>query len=667
MLIAVIFCFTGYALAAEGMAKRKMLILGIDAMDPNLLQKYMEQGKLPNFKSIIDNGGDFKKLITSYPPQSPIAWSNFTIGANPGKHGIFDFIHRDPKTMFPYLSGTETKGSEKLLKFGKWQIPLSAGKVKNLREGKAFWEYLCERGIPVSIIKIPGNYPPKGVPEYKNLKALSGMGTPDILGTLGTFFYFTSSKMSLQRTIGGGKIYEVDVINGKVEAEIHGPRHPYKNPAAFEDDEDTFLTVGFTVWIDEDNDVAKIDINGQEIILNKGEFSDWIRIKFTIIPFFQSLTGIVRFYLKECHPDFKLYVSPVNIDPSNPAVPISIPDTYAKELFNALGYYYTQNMPPDTKALEHKIFSDDDFLKQVNIVFQEEEKRLNYELSKFNEGLLFHYFCVLDQICHTFWRTIDPGHPLYTQELAGKYGQTIENLYVEFDRIVGNVLKKTDKDTALIIMSDHGFTSYRRGVNLNTILLNNGYITLIEPDKQGEFDFFENVDWENTRAYNLGINAVYINLHGREFDGPVFEEDYDYTCEKIRRLLLNYVDKETGLHPVIHVARREEVYHGPYLDRAPDLIIGYNRNYRASWKTILGEMPKEEVTDNLSPWSGDHCMYSDLIPGAIVTNLKIKKENPTLMDIAPFILKYYNIERSPEMDGDYEAIKTELKGLGYVY
>ena len=650
-LLITFLPFQAISLQAEVTPQKKALILGIDGMDPKLLQKYIDEGKMPHFKQLIDGGGDFKKLITSYPPQSPVAWSNFAIGGNPGRHGIFDFIHRYPSTLIPYLSITETKAPEKMLNIFGWQIPLSAGSVNNLRRGTPYWAHLCNKNIATTICQIPANYPPKCPCQSDKFHALSGMGTPDLLGTQGTFSFYSSEKLELKKVIGGGRFYQVDVNDGKVESKIYGPPHPYKDPKAYKNKKDEMaLTAPFTIWIDEENGMAKLNINHQDVVLKKGEFSEFVQIKFEVIPFFQSITAITRFYLKDVKP-FKLYVSPIDIDPSNPAVPISEPPSFAQELFKNVGYFYTQNMPPDTKALEHKVLSDAEFLKQITIVFKEEEKRLDYELSQFKEGLLFHYFSVLDQLCHTFWRFIDPEHPLYTVEGNQQFGKAIENFYIEFDRILGKVQASLDKDTLLIIMSDHGFTSFRRGVNLNPILLNKGYISLIDPTKPQEGEFFAGVDWNKTKAYNLGINALYINLQGREPHGTVSAAEYDALTDEIKKTLLDYVDAKTGLHPIKDVSKRAEIYSGPYLDQAPDLIVGYDHGYRGSWDTILGEMPKEEVVDNKSTWSGDHTIYFNLVPGVVLSNRKIAKAEPSLIDIAPAILEYFGIQEHPEMEG----------------
>ena len=173
--------------SAESQAPaKKLIVLGIDGMDPQLLRQFLDAGKMPNFAALAARGG-FLPLQTSIPPQSPVAWANIITGMNPGGHGIFDFIHRDAATLTPYFSTSQVKAPEHNLRLGHWVIPLSEGKVELLRHGKAFWQYLDERKIPFTVFRIPSNFPPvasKG-------KTFAGMGTPDLLGGYGTFSFHT--------------------------------------------------------------------------------------------------------------------------------------------------------------------------------------------------------------------------------------------------------------------------------------------------------------------------------------------------------------------------------------------------------------------------------------------------------------------------------------------
>ena len=83
--------------------RKKVLVLGLDGMDVRLTREYLSQGLLPNVRKVVEKGS-MLPLATSTPPQSPVAWSNAIVGASPGVHGIYDFIHRDPHSMLPYLS-----------------------------------------------------------------------------------------------------------------------------------------------------------------------------------------------------------------------------------------------------------------------------------------------------------------------------------------------------------------------------------------------------------------------------------------------------------------------------------------------------------------------------------------------------------------------------------
>ncbi len=618
---------------------KKVLILGFDGLDPQILERLVQGGKLPNFKALIESG-DFRPLATSVPPLSPVAWGDFITGMNPGGHGIFDFIHRDPETMVPYLSTSRTEPAKRTIRLGNWVIPLSSGKISLLRGGKAFWQILEEHRIPTTIVRAPSNFPPvKG-----KMRQLSGMGTPDLQGTYGIFSFFTDEPASKYKTeFGGGEIFQVRVVNHQVRAKLLGPGNSFRvgaPPSA----------VDFSVLMDALNPVAKIVIQDQPFLLKEGEWTPWIQIQFEMIPFLQHVRGMVRFYLKEVRPHFKLYATPINIDPSAPAMPISTPEDYSHELFEEIGPFYTQGMPHDTKALSNGILDDAEFLQQAKIVFDEHSRMFEYELNRFKSGLLFFYTDRVDQLAHMFWRTMDPKHPAY--DPASQYAHVIEEIYRDMDKILGQALKRLDDRTRLIVMSDHGFAPFYRAFNLNTWLKEEGYVKLRDDSIKGEEEFFANVDWKETRAYGLGLNGLYINLRGRERKGIVTPgAERDSLMNDIIRKLQAVRDPKTGDHVVRRVYKAEEVYSGPALQGAPDLIVGYNRGYRVSWESVLGKFPKVLFRDNADKWSGDHAMAADLVPGLIATNQKIKHAHPALYDLAPTILNEFGIPKGDGMVG----------------
>ena len=620
--------------------QKKVIILGLDGMDPHLMKIWMKQGILPNFQQLRSEG-DFRPLRTSIPPQSPVAWSNFITGTNPGGHAIFDFIHRHPENYIPYLSTSVTEEAKRAIKIGNYVLPLSGGEVKLLRKGRAFWQILEDYDIPATIFKMPSNFPPAKTKQ----KTISGMGTPDILGTYGIFNYYTDEPAELKEDIGGGRIHEVYVIGNRVEARLSGPINTFKKGRPES-------SIDFKVFIDPVNPIAKIVIQDHEFILKEGEWSDWKNVYFNMIPS-QSVSGICMFYLKQVRPNFKLYISPINIDPGKAALPISTPEDYSEELERKFGPFYTKGLPADTKALDHGVLDDGEFLAQDDFVLNERMEMFDYELSKFDSGLLFYYISSTDQRQHMFWRLIDKNHPSYDPVLASKYGDTIKNIYIEMDKLLAKTLEKVDQDTIFMVMSDHGFTPYRRSFNLNTWLKENGYIKLINEWKQGQEEFFLNTDWSRTKAYALGLNGLYINQKAREREGIVNPgEEKEALTREIAQKLEKATDPKTGERAILRAYVTKDVYQGPYVKEAPEIIIGYNRGYRSSWASPLGRIPKNIFEDNTEKWSGDHCMDPDVIPGILFTNRKINAESPALYDLTPTILKIFGIEKPKDMIGN---------------
>jgi predicted AlkP superfamily phosphohydrolase/phosphomutase len=628
---SVVSCGSGSASSSK-----KVIVLGIDGMDPKLLLKLMTEGKMPNFARLAEEGS-FTPLGTSVPPQSPVAWSDFITGMDPGGHGIFDFIHRDPVSYMPFLSTSKTEPPTRTISLGDWVIPLSGGGTSLLRRGKAFWQILEENGVPTTVIKMPANFPP----AESSGRAISGMGTPDILGTYGTFSFYTDAPERFEEDISGGKVYPVEIWQNTVEAQIIGPPNTFKK-------DQPKLAVDFTVHIDAENPVAKIVVQEEEFLLNVGEWSDWVNIEYEAVPYLQSVSGICRFYLKEVHPHFGLYVSPVNIDPLDPALPISTPDDYAAEMAKEVGVFYTQGMPEDTKAFSADVLGPEDYLGQTAIVLRERLAMCDYALEHFDSGFLFFYFCSLDQNSHMLWWLIDPEHPIYDEELAEKYGHVLNDIYIKMDDVLGKTLQKLDENTTLIVMSDHGFAPFRRAFNLGTWLKDNGYITLFD-DTEGEF--YSNVNWARTRAYPLGLNGLYINLRGREGRGIVSQSERDRLLDEIARKLVEVRDPDTGEQVIYRVYKTKEVYSDPDDNIVPDAIIGYNWGYRASWETAIGSFPKELCTDNTERWSGDHCMATEVVPGILLTNRKLRIPDPRLRDLTPSILTEFGVTPPKEMTG----------------
>ncbi|MEJ2720281.1 MAG: alkaline phosphatase family protein [bacterium] len=636
------------ALAAPGQggapgqgSVRRVVCLGLDGMDPGLLDQYMKQGVMPNFSRLVAMG-DFKACGTSIPPQSPVAWSNFITGQNPGGHAIYDFIHRDPDTLMPMLSISKASSPEKFLRLGGWKLPRSSGSISLLRRGRAFWEYLADADIDTTVFKMPSNFPPVDC----DVRSISGMGTPDILGTYGMFSYYTTEPPE-NTDIGGGRIIPIQLREDRFTADIFGPANIYRK-----DDPDT--KAAFEAAVDPENPSVRFSAGDETFILQEGEWSDWITVEFNLIPHLKSITGICRFYLMQVRPTFRLYVSPVQIDPSNPEMPICTPPDYSREIVENVGPFYTQGLPDDTKALDEGIFGDADYISQANVVLDERMKQYRYELDRFrsiDRGFLFFYFNSLDQNCHMFWRNMDPESPMH-DELAAKFAHRIRDMYIAMDTVLEEALGAVDDHTVLFVVSDHGFAPYRRSFHVNTWLYQNGYLNLTPGSRPEDVVFLNNVDWRRTKAYALGLNGLYLNRKGRETRGIVARgEEEKRLLGELVAALEAAVDAETGERPIKHAYRADEVYTGPYAADAPDIILGYARGYRGSNESALGEIAETIFSDNVLKWSGDHCMAADEVPGVLLCNRKFKKDDPSLLDMAPTFLSLFGLTAAPEMSG----------------
>jgi predicted AlkP superfamily phosphohydrolase/phosphomutase len=614
---------------------RRVVVLGVDGLDYGLVRDLMDEGRMPNFARLARSGA-FQPLASSIPPQSPVAWSTFITGLDPGQHGIFDFVHRDPKSMEPFLSTSRTEAPRWNLKIGRWQFPLDSGRVDLLRRGQPFWEALERRGVDTTIIRMPADFPPSGTAS----RELSGMGTPDMIGTYGTFSFYTSRPFAFEgRSVSGGTVVPVRVVDGSVHASIEGPDNPY-----FVEPQKT--QTDFAVYVDNEQRFAKIVIGTEERLLKVGDWSDWVPIQFELMPF-KSLSGQCRFYLKQLDPYFELYVGPVNIDPVDPALPVSHPGRYAADLARATGRFYTQGMPEDTKAMKTDVLTADEFLAQARIAGDEVTKQFWYVLDRFDDGFLFYYFGNVDQVSHMMWRAMDPDHPAFTSADL-RYRDVVPSLYAAIDALVGAAASRLGPNDLLIVMSDHGFASWRRSFSVNSWLRDNGYLTVRDPALVNDPGLFGNVDWTRTRAYGLGLNGLYINVRGREANGVVDPANRASLAEEIAKKLEETVDPATGMHPVRRVFGRERTYHLANDEQiAPDLIVGYAKNTRGSDDSALGSVPRDVIVDNRDAWSGDHCMDPEVVPGILLTSRALKKSAPSLQTLAGAIVAEFGVDQFP--------------------
>jgi predicted AlkP superfamily phosphohydrolase/phosphomutase len=646
-------------------AGKKVIVIGIDGMDPVLSATMMNEGRLPHLARLRAQGS-FSKLGTSIPPQSPVAWANFINGAGPGSHGIFDFIHRHPhehreRQRGPaFYSAAELVPGEGFWEIGDYNIQVDFWPVNHRppatvlrRQGTPFWDYLDAAGVPSTFYDLPCNYPPSPS-HHGHHRCISGMGTPDLLGTYGTYQYFTENgpAQTEDEPEETGKRSGLTFSSHTARARLLGPDNSMRRDGGP-------VTVEFLVHRDAQANAAVIEIQGRRIILRAGEWSRWIQVDFCLdtpplVPG-KHVSGICRFFLQAVAPTFKLYVSPINIDPSAPAVKISEPEPFIQDVSKRLGLFATTGFQEDYEARKSGVFSPEEFITQAGKVLEERLALFEYAVQNYDDGLLYFYFSSSDLQSHILWWDSDEPHPSRTAEDAERGFAHVRRLYQKLDAVIGDIADRYGSQATIIVMSDHGFANFGRQFCLNSWLRNNGYL---DPECES---IRRQVDWSQTFAYGLGINGLYLNLKGRESHGIV------EPAEEKERLLTKLADEleafteADGRQVIRKVYRADQVYQGSATALAPDLIVGYCRGYRASWATCMGDLtlgPDGQpavLSDNPKAWCADHCADALEVPGVLFSNRALRvpgrRRGPSLVDVAPSILAEYGLPTPATMVG----------------
>ena len=624
---------------------KKAIVIGLDGLEPTIVDSMLERGELPNLAR-IRNAGFYSRLRTTYPAQTPVAWSSFATGTNPGRHGIFDFISRDPATYLPDAA---------LSRFEKPKSIFAAPQVVNNRKGVPLWLTLSEAGVPSIVLRCPCTFPPD---EIKG-RMLAGVGVPDLRGSQsrGTF-YTQDSNVQPQE----GEQVVVLEVGSDVRTHVIGPRNTRQSPAA-----DT--TCEIRIQADKTARMAVIETGGTpaRIELRENAWSEWVRFKFKL-SMLQSVTGIARFYLRKVDPQIELYVSAVNFDPAAPIFPVSSPGSYAKDAAEAVGLFSTLGMAEDHNGLNNGRFDELAFLAQCEFVVQERERLMRFELDRFTEGFFFLLYDTPDRVQHMLWRFRDPAHPGYEPDLARDYGALIEQHYLRCDKLLTPVLDKVDENTLLIVLSDHGFNTFRRAFDTNTWLWKNGLLALKNGGKPSEdsSEGFAHVDWSKTYAYAVGLGGIYLNFKGREREG-ILQEGIE--AERVRNAiqsgLAGIADPKTQKTAIRSVLRKEELYSGPYAASAPDLLVNFCPGFRVSWQSAVGGFANCLISDNTRRWSGDHIIDPEAVPGILFMNQnpqRVSAKNgetgtghpqkfPSIIDLAPTILNHLGVPVPKLMEG----------------
>jgi len=663
----------------------RVAVLGIDGLDPEILAEAIERfpERMRNFARLAEEQG-IHSLGTSTPPQSPVAWSNFITGLDPGGHGIYDFIHRDLARRTPAPGTARITEDDPIGLWADWQLP-SGGDSESNRSGKAFWTLLAERGVPADIWRMPANFP---VEPGKGL-SFPGMMTPAIDSAYGMCTLYTTDPPPTAG-LTDARVIALSEYDGRVDTYLPGPPNSFKKgtPAT---------RVPVTIHVDREADAVALDVAGSVLLLQPGQWSDFIQVSWSLLPAHAfDISGVVRFYLRSIDPELEIYASPVNIDPLQPVTPVSLPESASEELADrrqgGIGIYYTQGMPEDVNALKNRLIDEPEFMAQSKLVHSEGVRMLEYALDHYmakpEGGLIFFYFSGVDLCSHMMWRVADEAHPDHDPVLAAQdssewserprstWKEVIIDLYLQMDPVLGLLRERLGEGTTLIVMSDHGFAPYGREFNLNTWLWQQGYLVLkdgVDPATQ-RVDIFtvaDQVDWSRTRAYGMGFNGLYLNLAGRELDDPDTEADEsgivqpgaeaDALLAEIKAGLEAIRDPERdGRQVVVRADLASEVYRGERVPEAPDIVVGYNTDYGNSDEASLGRVWPVVLRDNMGgTFNGHHLMVPDVVPGTLLSNRPVAPGAHALEDVTVEVLAQYGIGPLQGMQGHAVLVPEE--------
>ena len=717
---------------------QRVIILGFDGVDPGLVRQFMREGQLPHLAELAQKGS-FKDLATTNPAESPVSWAAFSVGSNPGKTGIFDFLRRTPdsyipdialvdRTTTPVLPATwmrvgSAAGAGVLMgltavvifvllarilrrKFGRrliltlgvavWAItaaglfvaleawvPRALPRVENARRGIPFWELAGHGGHASCVLQVPVTFPAQGFPHGR---LLTGLGTPDIRGTWGTYSIYAESFPEIWSdpvnelgrdlyidgttdSVTGGKVVHVEFPDGdQVETTtvLFGPRDFTITPERRKREPDLIedLQPELRLRLDRAAGTATFASGGAEVAARAGEWTDWLELEFKLNPLF-AVKGIVRFHLRSVRP-FYAYASPINFHPAAPPflAPLSAPADYSREITERTKHLHeTVGWAIATNPLKDELINEDEFLSDARFTFDNRWRVIRNELEHGDWKLLVGVTMATDRVQHMFWRYLDPTHPLHEANAPDRFKNAILETYRRMDEVVGETMEKfVDDETALWVISDHGFASFKKGVHINSWLVEEGLMTLHDPTlrERGKLaditraaNPFANVDWSRTRAYSLGLGKIYLNRKGREPEGIIeTDSEAEEVMDRIIGRFEAFRDPDDGGRVVHRVYRSRDIFTGPYARDAADLVVGFEKGYRVSWDTATGRAPPGVIEVNRNKWSGDHCSVDPgLVPGVVFSNCKIALDDPSIIDMGRTVLLTLGVDIPAALEG----------------
>ena len=608
----------------------RTILVGFDSFDPNIFNQLAGNGKLPNLAHFAEKGG-YARLEFSSPPQTEVSWTSIASGTDPGGHGIFDFVHRNPTNYAPYVSLLPSK---KGLFGDEFARPFNT---------KTIFDEAANQGYQATALWWPALFPAN---PASPVRTIPGLGTPDIRGQLGVGTFFTVDPQIKKRKNQVGLLVAQD--GGRYIGEIPGP--VLKNRSGVN-------TLKIPLIIDLlDHQSVRITIAGKSLELKKGNWSPILEIKFKAGPFFY-IHAITRVILTELKPTLSLYFLPIQIHPMHPTWRYGNPPGFIKQSWNNGGSFLSLGWPQDTNGLEENCITDEQFLALCKSIDTEREVVLTAHLNQFKSGLLGIVFDSLDRVQHMFRR----DRP-----------DIVEQWYIHLDNMVGRIFSRLEKvgtgKAQFYVLSDHGFSDFRYKVNLNYWLIKNGYMALKNDDGAADFS---NVNWKQTKAYAVGLNSLYLNIAGREGLGSVTADRIEPLLEKLMQELSHWYGPDDRV-VMKRVIPKHEAFSGPLVRFGPDVVLGYSSGYRASSETGLGKWNDSYFEINHDHWGADHCVDASEVPGIIIGTRDLQNfPNPSYRDI-PFLTIGKHLDQShvkpPSISSgeSQKELEERLKGLGYL-
>lgn len=609
------------------------VILGLDALDPRVVERLAGEGRLPNLGRFLEEGR-FASLEVTHPPQSEVSWTSIATGVDPGGHGIFDFVHRNPKDYGLSLS---------LLPMRR---RLGAMQFAPPHQARTLFDEAVSAGYPATSLWWPATFPARpGSP----VRTIPGLGTPDIQGRLGVGTLFTTDDGLLGEPSKTGKVLLRPLGRGRFEGTLQGP-------ARRKGGRETAVSLPFVLEVKGTRE-ASLQFKDQRIDLQPGAWSPICAFQFRMGLLFR-VRAITRFILTHTGPEVRLYALPLQLHPLGSPWPYGTPGGFVRETWRECGPFLTLGWPQDTTALQEGWIDDGQFLTLCDSIFDARRRVFLYHLERHREGVLAAVFDTLDRVQHMFWRD---------------RMDVVEDWYRRADDLVGEVERGAREQGVeqLVILSDHGFSDFRYKVHLNRWLRDNGFLT----SSNGAKGTWREIDWPRTQAYAIGLNSLYLNLAGREGQGVVRPEEAEPLLMRLTAALEGWKSPE-GDAVVAAVRRREEVFHGPLAGYGPDLVVGFAPGFRASAETGTGGWEAEALEPNGDHWGADHCIEASAVPGCLfaargltsgarpsfrdVPALAIGMEVRVGEDLAP------PPSGSPPSAAEMEVVEERLRDLGYL-